>query len=1038
MRRLMLKHPTLTENRLRLALPRIEALIYPESVPLDVAIWEVHGEPVPYDKAIRRKFTPFKVGDAWGGRWDTGWFRFRGTVPGPWKGREVVARVRLSSTGHEGFTAEGLVFQNGRITRAINLKRDEVEIAKRARGGEAFEFYVEAAANRSLIPRQLESDLNLPKYDGPPEYKLERAELAVIDRAAFAFYHDFRFAYEALTVLPEASPRRGELLYALNEALNLLEGPTGGDLAAARKALQRVMARRNGGLTHTISAVGHAHLDTAWLWPLRETIRKCARTFSTALDYMEKYPDYVFVCSQAVHYEWMKVYYPEIFARIKKAVKRGQWEPVGSMWIEPDCNLASGESLVRQILHGKRFFREELGYETRDVWLPDVFGYAASMPQIMKQAGIDFFLTQKISWSQFNKFPHHTFEWEGIDGTRIFTHFPPADTYNAQTGPAELVKNVNNFKEHDRATRSLLVYGWGDGGGGPDIQHLENAVRARDFDGLPKLEQEKALTFFEKARADAKDLPIWVGELYLEYHRGTYTTQAKVKRGNRKSELLLRDAEFLDAVSALFVPDRKETVANPERAVYDTAGLGEDWRSHKAALHRAWRLVLLNQFHDIVPGSSIHWVYLDAARDYEKVRQLGESTRDSSIAALATAIDTSEFERPTLTINTLGFARREVLEVDGAPRLVSAPAFGWEVSDAGCDPAYPVRAGRKGGKFVLENGLVRAVIDTKGLLTSFVDLRQNREALASPGNAFQLHNDIPNMWDAWDVDAFYKETCADIDGLESLELVEEGPLRAVVRLVRKFGASHIEQRVVLNADSARLDFQTRVDWHECRKLLKVAFPVEVRAMNATYEIQYGQVERPTHYNTSWDMARFEVCAQRWADLSEPGFGVALLNDCKYGHEIHRNVMRLTLLRAPISPDPVADRGTHEFTYALLPHGGTGLGEVRQAAAALNSPLLVSTVRRHAGKLPSTHSLLSTDRASVVIEVVKRAEDGRGIIVRLYEAEGGRGKFTFRTALPVSKAFRTNLLEEDLESLPFKNGSLALTVRPFEIITLRLV
>lgn len=1034
----MLKHPALTENRLRLALPRIEALIYPESAPIDAALWEVHGEPVPFEKARRAKFAPCTVGHRWGGRWDTAWFRFRGTVPKAWKGREVVARVRLSSTGHEGFTAEGLVYRDGRIDRAINLKRDEVEIARRAKGGEKFEFLLEAAANRSLIPRKLESDLNLPKYDGEPEYQLERAELATFDRAAFDFYYDFKVGVEAIEVLPENSPRRGELVYALNAALNALEAPGGGNLRAAAAILKPVLARRNGGLVHTISAVGHAHLDTAWLWPLRETIRKCARTFSTALDYMEKYPEYVFVCSQAVHYEWMKVYYPEIFARIKKAVKRGQWEPVGSMWIEPDCNLASGESLVRQILHGKRFFREEFGYETKDVWLPDVFGYAASMPQIMKKSGIDYFLTQKISWSQFNKFPHHTFEWEGIDGTRIFTHFPPADTYNAQTGPKELAKNVNNFREHDRATRSLLVYGWGDGGGGPDIEHLEKARRLRDFDGLPKLEQEKALTFFEKAAADAKDLPLWVGELYLEFHRGTYTTQAKTKRGNRKSELLLRDAEFFDAVGALLVPDRKEIVADPERAVYDVTGIGGDPNSHRAALLRAWRLVLLNQFHDIVPGSSIHWVYLDAARDYETIRQLGESVRDSALGSLAAAIDSSEFSAPVLVANTLGFPRREVVEIDGTPQWVEAPACGYQVQEAGgAAPANPVSIRTKGRSHVIDNGLVRVTIDAKGNVSSLFDLRAGREALSGAGNVFQLHTDIPNAWDAWDVDVFYKETSVTIDGLEKVEVVEKGGLRAVVRIVRTFGDSRIDQRIVVNADSARVDFETKVDWHECRKLLKVAFPVNVRAMNATYEIQYGQVERPTHANTSWDLARFEVCAQRWADLSEPGFGVAILNDCKYGHDIQGSTMRLSLLRAPISPDPVADRGSHEFTYAILPHAGGDLVEVRRQAAALNTPLIVRTLQPAKGALPASQALFTVDRPGVAIEVVKRAEDGKGLIVRLYEAEGGRGPATLTTTLPVKKAWITNLLEENETAVPLRDGTVRLEFQPFEIVTLRL-
>ena len=673
----MLKHPLLTENRIRQTLERIERLVYLPRAPIEVATWAVHGEPVPAERAFKAKFAPFSVGEMWGALWDTVWFRFQGVVPREWKGREVVARVRLTSLGPEGFAAEGTVYQGGRLVRAINLNRREVEIATRAKGGERFEFFVEAAANGGANPTGDTTGLNLPDYLGSPLFRLEQAELACKNSDAFDLYHDFKFALEAMEALPETSQRRAELRYALNESVNEFDQEDSSSIKLAAAALREVMRRHNGDTAHIVSAVGHAHIDTAWLWPLRETIRKCARTFSTALDYMEKYPEYVFVCSQAQQYAWMKVYYPGIWEGIKKAVRRGQWEPVGSMWVETDCNLVSGESIVRQILHGKRYFQRELGYETKDVWIPDVFGYAASLPQIMRQSGVEYFLTQKISWSQFNKFPHHTFLWEGIDGTRIFTHFPPADTYNADTGPKELVKNVQNFKELDRATRSLLVFGWGDGGGGPSIEMLEKARRARDFDGLPKLEQEKAIKFFAKAKVDAKDLPVWVGELYLELHRGTYTSQAKNKRGNRKSEFLLRDAEFFDAVTLALAPGRKETATDPERAVYDVTGLGEVRpETHRAALDRAWKLVLLNQFHDIIPGSSIHWVYQDSQRDYGTIRQLGESVRDSALSTLEGLVDTAAFKQPVLVANTLGLRRREIVELqDGMLASVDVPPF---------------------------------------------------------------------------------------------------------------------------------------------------------------------------------------------------------------------------------------------------------------------------------------------------------------------------------------------------------------------------
>ena len=1039
----MLKHPAQTEGRIRLAIHRIEKLLYPETAPVQVSLWNVGGEPVPAEKAFKAKYAPCTVGHRWGGLWDTTWFRFRGEVPKDWKGREVVVRVRLTNIGREGFTAEGLIFQKGKPVRAINANRREVEIAAKAKGGEKFEFFVEAAANGGTNEAGETQGLNLPDYEGQPLFRLEQAELAVFHREAFDYYHDFKLAAQALEVLPEDSQRRGELRAALNESVNRFDESDAATIRPARAALRAVLRRHNGDTAHTLSAVGHAHIDTAWLWPLRETIRKCARTFSTALDYMDRYPEYVFVCSQAQQYAWMKAYYPEIWDRIKKAVRRGQWEPVGSMWIETDCNLASGESLIRQILHGKRYFQKELGYVTRDVWIPDVFGYAASLPQIMKKSGVEYFLTQKISWSQFNKFPHHTFLWEGIDGTNIFTHFPPADTYNSEVSPKELAYNVKNFKDHDRASRSLLVYGFGDGGGGPTIEMLEKARRLGDFEGLPKVVSEKAITFFEKAEADARDLPVWVGELYLELHRGTYTTQAKNKRGNRKSEFLLRDAEFFDAVTLALAPQRIERAADPKRAVYDVTGLHEPGaNTHRAALDRAWKLVLLNQFHDIIPGSSIHWVYRDSDRDYETIRELGESVRDSALTSLDGLVDTRAFQHPVVISNTLGIRRREIVDLpDGSPASVDVPPCGYVVVENG-DPFLratdgPVKAvaSRKG--ITLENGLVRVKINAAGHLTSVYDLRAKREALAGEGNVFHLHEDIPNCWDAWDVDVFYKEKFQTLGGLEKLEIIESGPLRATVQLVRVFGKSRLGQRIVLRAGSARLDFATTVDWQENQKMLKVAFPAAIHAASATYEIQYGHLERPTHTNTSWDLARFEVCAQKWADLSEPGYGVALLNDCKYGYDIQGNVMRLSLLRAPVSPDPVADRGTHEFTYALLPHAGDlRQGRVIEEAYALNVPLIVRATEPRSGPLPSSHSFFRTSREGAVIEAVKVAEDGGSLIVRLYEAEGGRGPAVLTTTLPVRKAWRADLLENDQQALVLREGAVRLDLKPFEIVTIK--
>ena len=853
-----------------------------------------------------------------------------------------------------------------------------------------------------------------------------------------------------MAALPAESQRRGELRYALNEAMNLLDITDPGTITDARNAIAGVLAKKNGDTAHQLSAIGHAHMDTAWLWPLRETIRKCARTFSTAIDYMDRYPEYIFGCSQAQQYAWMKHYYPSIFEGIRERINRGQWEPIGSMWVEVDCNLASGESLIRQILHGKRFFKEEFNYETKDAWIPDVFGYSAALPQIYVGCGIDFFVTQKISWNQFNKFPHHTFLWEGIDGTRIFSHFPPADTYNGRMDPKSLIYNVTNFKEHGRASRSLYVYGFGDGGGGPSITMLEQSKRFRDLDGLPKVKLEKVIDFAKKAKADARDLPVWVGEIYLELHRGTYTTQARNKRGNRKSEFLLRDAEMLDALSLAVSPQRKEAADDPERARYDVTGLGtSDSHRHARALERAWKLVLMNQFHDIIPGSSISWVYKDSTRDYETIAKLGNSVVISSLAAIDEKIETANFEAPIRIANTLGFERNEVVELaPGKLAAVRVPSLGYTVVDA-ADKAtlnplptlHPVTIEKIEGELVIQNGLINLRLGADGLIKSLRDCEAGgREVISrgADGNLFQLHPDTPNAWDAWDIDVFYKERVENLVEVDRLEVVESHPLRSKVRIERSFGKSRIIQDVIITADSKRIDFVTEVEWHEDHKLLKVAFPVNVLSSRATYEIQFGHVERPTHYNTSWDLARFEVCAQKWADLSESNYGVALINDCKYGYDIHENVMRLSLLRSPTAPDPTADRGRHLFTYALLPHmGDLRQGRVIEEAYCLNVPLRSERIDSHSGPLPPTHSFFGTDRPGIVIESVKVAEDGTGTIVRLYEAYGSRGPVNFHTSLPVRAISRADMLENVIEPLAINHSSVLFEMKPFEIVTLKL-
>jgi alpha-mannosidase len=1040
----MLKHPRITEARIARAVDLIRERIHGDRAPLAIEACVEEGEPVFPARIPEKGYEPFHVGERWGPAWSTVWFRFSGTVPAEWSGRAVSALVRLGYGAGEGFTAEGLVWQEGRPSRAINVNRADVPVSAAARGGEAVSFLVEAAANpsaRSWLP------YGDPEPAGAePLFVLEQAELACFNPEAYELHQDLALAFGAMMELPEATPRRGQLLRACNDAANLLDPADPATYGPAREALREVLDKKNGGTAHEISAVGHAHIDTAWLWPLRETIRKCARTFSTQLAYMREHPEFVFCCSQAQQYAWMKEYYPDIFEGIRDAVRRGQWEPVGSMWVETDCNIPSGESIVRQILHGKNFFMDEFGIETRDCWLPDVFGYNASMPQVLRQAGIDSFLTQKISWNQFNEFPHHTFLWEGIDGTRVFSHFPPADTYNGTFAPKELAYSVRNFKEHDRAGRSLYLYGHGDGGGGPTREMLAAAARLGDFEGMPKVRLEKVSDFLAKAKADARDLPVWVGELYLELHRGTYTTQARNKKGNRKSETLLREAELFDVLAGRAAYQVRAGVVEDHRAPYDV--IARHATTAAGYLERAWKLLLLNQFHDIIPGSSIGRVYKDGVSDYAAIFQLAHAVIEPARRAVIERIDTGSAARPVIAFNTSGFARNEVISLpDGTPIHIEVPANGYAVADAAehrpvASFAHPVEIIERNRVLAIDNGMLRVIIErATGNIRSIRDHRHDREVLepGHAGNVFHLHRDLPNNYDAWDVDAFYMETCEEVGGLTALEIVEQSDLRAVVRVERAFGASSIIQHISLCAGSARIVFDTDIEWREEHKFLKVAFPVQVRSPRATYEIQFGHVERPTHYNTSWDVARFEVCAQRWADLSEGDYGVALLNDCKHGCDIHGNVMRLSLLRAPTAPDREADRGHHEFVYALLPHGGDfRKGGVIEHACALNTPLHLVATEPRKGTLPARESFFEVDQPGVFIEAVKKAERDESVIVRLCEAYGTRGPVVLATKLPVKHAFRADLMERTGAPVECEEGRIAFTVKPFEIVTFKLI
>jgi alpha-mannosidase len=1007
----------LVEERLeRVMAERIRPALYSASTPLVLTAWPVPGEPVPVAAALAARYVPFQPGQWWGAPWSTTWFRALGEVPGDWAGRRVEAVFDLGfDGGRPGDQAEALVYdEGGTPVKGVAPRNQYVPVADPAAGGERVSLLIEAAANPDILaggfqPTTLGDPLTAP---AEPLYRFARADLAALDETVWHLMLDAEVLGELMLALPVTEPRRHEILRALESMLDALDiADVAGTAGAARAELAGVLARPAHASAHTISAVGHAHIDSAWLWPVRETARKASRTFSNVFALAADYPEFVFAGPQAQHYAWIKEQYPQIHQRIGAAVKTGQWVPVGSMWVEPDGNLPGGEALARQLIFGKRFFLDEFGIETNGVWLPDSFGYTAAFPQLARLAGARWFLSQKLSWNQVNRLPHHTFWWEGIDGSRVFTHFPPGDSYNVTFQGAKLAKAVSNYAEKGRGTRSLAPFGYGDGGGGPTREMLEKARRLRDLEGSPKVVIEPPDAFFAAAEAEYPQAPVWSGELYLELHRGTFTSQARGKAGNRRAEHLLREAELWAA----------------------TASVLADFDYPHDDLDRLWKTVLLHQFHDILPGTSIGWVHREAEAAYARV-----TAELEDIIGAATGVLAGQEGAESWVFNAGPCDRAEVVAGPGGePAFAVAPAGG--AGRLTPSPATPVTVSGR----VIDNGLVRVELDEAGQLSSVRDLSAGREALAPGhrGNVLRLHTDLPNAWDAWDIDAHYRRRYAELSGVDSMTVTETGPLAGSIRVERSFGQSRIEQTVRILAGSRRVDVRTEVDWHESEKLLKAVFPLDVHADRSAAEIQFGHIFRPTHTNTSWEAARFEVYAHRWIHLGEPGYGVALLTDATYGHDVGRTTrdgggttttVGLSLLRAPRCPDPQADQGRHRFNYALLP--GADIGAAVAEGYALNLPLRVTAAH---GTRPDP--LVRVDGA--IVEAVKLADDRSGdVIVRLYESLGGRASAVVHPGFQLRQAQIVDLLERpvgDSPLTPDEDGRIGLALRPFQILTLRL-
>ncbi len=960
------------------------------------------------------------------------WFQTKFEVPESFDGKDLWLKLRTKRQGFDDpSNPQFLLFINGEPIQGVDYARTFVHAKNEVKAGEILEIAYQA-------------------HSGGPAVELGFFVNAVeVDPEIWGLYYDLQVPLQAFIRWDKENPSRYRLEHAMNEAVNLLDlrNPYSEEFYASVQAAREYLAvnlyEKLAGEDEVIaSCIGHSHIDVAWWWTVEQTREKVSRTFATVLKLMDEYPEYKFMASQPQLYEFLKERYPSLYESVKQRVKEGRWEPEGGMWVEPDCNLTSGESLVRQFLFGKRFFKEEFGVDNKVLWLPDVFGYSAAMPQIMKKSGIDYFMTTKLSWNQFNKVPMDTFFWKGIDGSKVFTHFISTmgsnqkeddfnTTYNGDTHPSSLIGGWRRYQEKQINNDILIAYGHGDGGGGPTREMLETSKRLeKGITGIPKTRQVFSKTYFDELIervGDNKRLKTWDGELYFEYHRGTYTSMARNKKSNRFSEIGMMDIELLQILAA-------------EQVAYDFE-----------KVNSMWKTILLNQFHDILPGSSIEEVYEVTKAEYEEIAAGIDEIKEKTTASLV-----SGNEHITV-FNTTGFSGGNLIEVEntGKHSITDKDGKGYPLQSVGeTQIAYVDGLPSKGYEVFtlseevisrepfqvsndhhIETPFYSVSFDEHGCIRSIFDKENEREVLqvGKAGNLFKMYEDKPMNYDNWDIEIYHTEKSWDVLSLESFAWEEIGEVRASLRVERKISNSTLVQKIHFYADSRRIDFETEVDWKEHQHLLKVEFPVDVHTSEGTFEIQFGNVKRKLHANTLWDEARFESCAQKWMDLSEGNYGVSLLNNCKYGHSVKDSCMALTLIKSGIVPNPNTDYEMHYFTYSLYPHAGTWVeaGTV-EAAYQLNQ----GTYTRLGAATENYFSLASVNNKNVVIETIKRAEDNSGTIVRMYECENARTKATLTWNKGFENVFECNLMEELIEEISTVAGNeISFTIQPYEIKTL---
>jgi len=972
------------------------------------------------------------------------WFKHSFTVPEEFAGKPVVYEIMPAQRSWNSSSAQFIVYANGKIIQGVDSNHADVRLLDKAKGGEKFDIAINAYTDDWA-------------FDGKAKM---RARLKTVDDLVRELVYDLLTPYEVAKLYGVDDLPRVDILKILNDAVNMLDlfGTSRESFEKSAKEAIKFLDREiygNDDFGALVSCIGHTHIDVAWLWRLRQTRDKIGRSFATVLKYMDEYPEYKFMSPQAQLYDYCKQDYPDVYEGIKKRVREGRWEVEGSMWVESDTNVISGESLVRQFLVGKRFFKEEFGVENKVMWLPDVFGYSAAIPQVMKKAGIDYFMTTKISWNEYNKVPYDTFMWQGIDGTEVLAHFIPSTgndervnfctTYNAFLEPSQILGGWRRYSQKDLNRNVLCSFGYGDGGGGPTVKMLEHGRRMeRGITGCPKTKMEFSRDFFERLEKDVKGsrrLPKWSGELYLEFHRGTLTSEARNKLNNRKSEITYHDLESLASIAKV-----KCGADYPSKDIYE-----------------AWKIILLNQFHDIIPGSSIKAVYDDSRKQYESILENGAKLIKKAMAEIGKNIGLEDDS--LLVFNTLGFGRDDIvtfdppseafglLDSEGKPLPMQKTYDGKYAVLAKGVPAKGYRAFKitQGDSQPTENTLSAngRFYESKYFVAEFdknmniarLFHKQSGRNVAPQGevlNKLTAYEDRPYNHDAWNVDCYFDEKSVDITDVTSAELIENGPVRAVIRVQRKYNKSFIEQYFIFYSFTDRIDVHYEIDWNERDTMLKADYPVDVNAVKATFDIQFGNLERTTHNNTLWDFAQFEVAGHKWADISDNGFGLSILNDCKYGWTVKDGHIRPSLLRSATTPNHAQDREHHSFTYSIYPHEGpvNGSDVVRQGYS-LNFPLYSDFQKANQGSLNPEYCFVATDAENVIIETIKKAEEGDDIIIRLYETWNKLTDCSLKFGEDIKEIWECNLMEEKEEKLKLNEGRLELTVKPFEIKSFRL-